>query len=64
MEPLYAQPADITGHGLTGEDARAVETISLFVTYLGRVAGDMALTFMSKVACFWQAAFPNASLPR
>ncbi|MDO1580602.1 glucokinase [Rhizobium oryzicola] len=52
VEPLYAQPADITAHGLTGEDARAAETISLFVTYLGRVAGDMALTFMSKGGVF------------
>uniref|UniRef100_UPI00223198C1 glucokinase n=1 Tax=Klebsiella pneumoniae TaxID=573 RepID=UPI00223198C1 len=41
-------PADITAAGLSGESAEAKETLSLFVTYLGRLAGDFALTFMAR----------------
>ncbi|HUH49968.1 MAG TPA: glucokinase, partial [Mycoplana sp.] len=35
-------PAAVTSAALAGSDDAAVETVSLFSTYLGRVAGDMA----------------------
>lgn len=41
-------PADVTAAGLNGSNAQAVETLSLFSTYLGRVAGDMAMIFMAR----------------
>lgn len=44
----FSLPADISTAGLAGSDRAAVETLSLFATYLGRVAGDMALTFMAR----------------
>ncbi len=47
-EPKLETPADITAAGLSGESAEAKETLALFVTYLGRLAGDFALTFMAR----------------
>ena len=43
-----ATPAEITTAGLDGSDPAAVETVSLFAAYLGRVAGDLALIFMAR----------------
>lgn len=40
-------PAEITTAGMEGGDAAAKETLSLFSTYLGRCAGDLALIFMA-----------------
>ena len=37
----------VTEAGLSGADRQAAETLSLFATYLGRVAGDLALVFMA-----------------
>ena len=37
----------MTAAGLSGDDAQAAETLTLFATYLGRVAGDLALIFMA-----------------
>lgn len=39
--------ADVTARAEDG-DAVAAEAIDLFLTYLGRVAGDLALTFLAK----------------
>ncbi len=47
-EPTLKDPADVTAAGLNGSNEQAVETLSLFSTYLGRVAGDMALIFMAR----------------
>ncbi|MGF9565252.1 glucokinase [Neorhizobium sp. JUb45] len=48
IEAALQDPADVTAAGLDGSNAQAVETLSLFCTYLGRVAGDMALIFMAR----------------
>lgn len=48
IAPALKEPADVTAAGLDGADAQAAETLSLFSTYLGRVAGDMALIFMAR----------------
>jgi glucokinase len=47
-EARFTTPAEITTAGLDGSDAASIETLSLFVTYLGRYAGDLALIFMAR----------------
>ena len=46
--PLLSAPAEITAAALAGEDAVAVEALGMFVTCLGRLAGDLALVFMTR----------------
>ncbi|MBO3758567.1 glucokinase [Ciceribacter sp. L1K22] len=48
LEPQWHDPADVTSRALAGTDRAAEETISLFVTYLARLAGDLALIFMAR----------------
>jgi glucokinase len=43
---LMTQEA-VAASGLAGSDPQATETLTLFATYLGRVAGDLALIFMA-----------------
>ncbi len=45
--PTFSRPSDIVAAGLSNENAQAAETLSLFATYLGRLAGDLALVFMA-----------------
>jgi len=52
QQPVHALPQEITAAGLGGSDAAAAETLSLFATYLGRVAGDLALVFMARGGVF------------
>ncbi|ACL60106.1 glucokinase [Methylobacterium nodulans] len=42
-----AAPAEITARGLAGQDPAAVETLRLFAKLLGRLCGDLALTFLA-----------------
>jgi glucokinase len=45
--PRQTAQEGVTAAGLAGTDERAAETLKLFATYLGRVAGDLALIFMA-----------------
>ncbi len=45
--PRHCDPARITADGLSGADPHARETLSLFAKLLGRVCGDLALTFLA-----------------
>jgi glucokinase len=63
MDPKYADPADITAHALAESDKTAVETLSLFSTYLGRVAGDMAMIFMARGGVFLSGGISQKILP-
>ncbi len=63
IEPAYSDPADITSHALADTDKIAVETVSLFSTYLGRVAGDMALVFMARGGVFLSGGISQKILP-
>ncbi|MCR4268889.1 glucokinase [Nitratireductor sp. ZSWI3] len=56
-------PAEITGAGLEGSDAIAVEALDLFVTYLGRLAGDMALIFMSRGGVYLTGGIAQKIVP-
>jgi glucokinase len=47
IEPRLATQEAVTAAGLACTGAQAVETLTLFATYLGRVAGDLALIFMA-----------------
>lgn len=47
-EAVHSTPADITTAGLSESDEESSETLSLFSTYLGRCAGDLALIFMAQ----------------
>ena len=44
MTATLATPADVSNKGLSGEDKQAAEAVHLFAIYLGRVAGDMAVS--------------------
>jgi glucokinase len=47
ITPAFTDPADVTTHALAGTDRQAEETLELFCTYLGRLAGDLALIYMA-----------------
>lgn len=52
VRPSLELPQEITEAGLGGANAQAAETTSLFATYLGRMAGDLALIFMARGGVF------------
>jgi len=63
IEPTLKEPADITTHGLAGTDKLAEETVSLFVTYLGRLAGDVALLFMARGGVYLSGGISQKIIP-
>jgi glucokinase len=63
VAPKLALPADVTAHGLTGENVQAAETLTLFVTYLGRLAGDMALIFMARGGVYLAGGISQKIIP-
>jgi len=63
VKQAFTDPADITAHGLNGGNAQAVETLSLFSTYLGRVAGDMALIFMARGGVYLAGGISQKIIP-
>ncbi len=63
VEPSLKEPADITTHALAGTNAQAEETLTLFVTYLGRVAGDIAMIFMARGGVYLSGGIPQKILP-
>jgi glucokinase len=63
LQPAFADPADITAHGLNRSNSQAVETLSLFATYLGRVAGDMALIFMARGGVYLAGGISQKIVP-
>ena len=52
IAPSLDAPPEVTEQGLSGENPQAAETIELFVRYLGRLAGDLALIFMARGGVF------------
>jgi glucokinase len=63
VEPKFSDPADVSEHGLAGTDPQATETLSLFATYLGRLAGDMACTFLARGGVYLAGGIPQKILP-
>ncbi|WP_180898412.1 glucokinase [Martelella soudanensis] len=63
IEPQPYEPKDVSQHGLDGTDRQAVETLSLFATYLGRLAGDMAMVFMARGGVYLAGGISQKILP-
>ncbi|WP_018235329.1 glucokinase [Ensifer sp. BR816] len=63
LEASFKDQAEVTTSALSGQDPAAVETVSLFCTYLGRVAGDMALVFMARGGVFLAGGISQKILP-
>lgn len=63
VAPKFEKPADVSEKGLSGEDRQAEEAINLFVVYLGRVAGDMAVVFNAKGGVYLGGGIPQKILP-
>ncbi|MEF2545959.1 glucokinase [Aurantimonas sp. E1-2-R+4] len=51
-EPVHTTPAEITEAAVNQKDPLSIEAVDLFATYLGRVAGDLALIFMARGGVF------------
>ncbi|MGB3503347.1 MAG: glucokinase [Mesorhizobium sp.] len=62
-EPVHTTPAEITAAALDKSDPVAVETIELFCVYLGRVAGDLALVFMSRGGVYLTGGIAQKIVP-
>jgi glucokinase len=53
----------VTAAALGGSDAIAVEALDIFVTCLGRVAGDMALIFMAQGGIYLSGGIAQKIVP-
>ena len=62
-KPAAANPSEVTSAWANGSDPAAVETIELFATYLGRVAGDLALVFMARGGVFLAGGIAQKIIP-
>ncbi|WP_322988878.1 glucokinase [Hoeflea sp.] len=58
-----ANPAEVTAAWADGSDPAAVEAIELFVTYLGRIAGDLALIFMARGGVYLAGGIAQKIIP-
>lgn len=62
-EPGLATPEEISAAGLSGQDNAAKQTLELFATLLGRVAGDVALIFMASGGVYLTGGITREILP-
>lgn len=62
-QALLSSPAEISTAALAGNDHVACEALDLFVTYLGRLAGDLAMIFMSHGGVFLTGGIAPKILP-
>jgi glucokinase len=58
-----SKPEEITSASFDGSDTVAVETVQLFIEYLARVAGDMALVFMARGGIYLTGGITKKILP-
>lgn len=63
IAPKYSVPAEITPAALENSDPTAAEALELFVTCLGRTAGDLALVFMAKGGVFLTGGIAQKVVP-
>jgi len=59
----FSTPPEITAAALDATDAAAVEAVDIFVTCLGRLAGDLALVFMSKGGVYLTGGIAQKIVP-
>ena len=57
-------PAEVQHRGLTGEDEIAEEALDIFVSWLGRFAGDVALVFGARGGAYLGGGIAPKMLPR
>ncbi len=62
-KPVFSEPAGISTAALNETDKSASEAVGLFVTFLGRVAGDMALIFMARGGVYLAGGISQKILP-
>lgn len=63
VEASLPGPADISAEALAGSNKQAVETVSLFSTCLGRLAGDLAMVFLARGGVFLAGGITQKVLP-
>lgn len=61
--PRHSAPHEITAAALDASDASAAEALDLFVTCLGRLAGDLALVFMSRGGVYLTGGIAQKIVP-
>ncbi|WP_315925790.1 glucokinase [Mesorhizobium sp. SP-1A] len=59
----FTKPAEVTAAALAKSDPVAEEALALFVTCLGRTAGDLALVFMSRGGVFLTGGIAQKIVP-
>lgn len=59
IKPSLVTPAEITDAALDKSNPQAIETLELFVVYLGRLAGDLALIFMAHGGVYLSGGIPQ-----
>ena len=62
-EAPLSDPSQITSAAHDKSDPVAVETLTLFAEYLGRVAGDMALVFMARGGVYLTGGITQKIMP-
>lgn len=62
-EALLDTPAAVAAGGIDGSDPLAVEALDVFVTCLGRLAGDLALIFMSRGGVYLTGGIARRMVP-
>lgn len=62
ITPVLNEPKDVTA-GAAAADVQAKETLELFATYLGRLAGDLALVFMARDGVYLSGGIAQRILP-
>jgi glucokinase len=63
MDAEFTKPEEITAAAIEGTDEMAGETVALFLEYLARVAGDMALVFMARGGIYLTGGITHKLLP-
>lgn len=61
--PALSKPEEITGAAIDGSDPVAVETAALFLEYLARISGDLALVFMARGGIYLTGGITHKILP-
>ena len=63
VAPGFSTPAEVTAAGLDESDAQAAEALAMFVTCLGRTAGDLAMIFMSRGGVYLTGGIAQKIVP-
>jgi glucokinase len=59
VTPQHHSPSDLRDAALAGGDPQAREVLDLFAAYLGRISGDLALTFLATGGVYLGGGIPR-----